>query len=198
MNETISFTVFGHAETAGSKRAFIVQQTICRECRYKVTDAEKLLANCPKCNARRPTPRAAVTDDNPQARSWKETIARSALLARMGEANLLTGALAVTMRFYRPRPQSHHGKSGLNGTGKASIAPTTRPDVLKLARCAEDALTGVVWSDDALIVEEHLFKFWDEPERLEIEIEQLTMTAKESEKAPKLFDAEPQKIASGF
>lgn len=51
-----------------------------------------------------------------------------------------------------------------------SIAPATRPDVLKLARCAEDSLTGIVWRDDAQIVEEHLFKYWGEPARVEIEI----------------------------
>jgi Holliday junction resolvase RusA-like endonuclease len=31
--------------------------------------------------------------------------------------------------------------------------PTTRPDALKLARAAEDALTGIIWTDDAVTVD---------------------------------------------
>lgn len=184
--EPITFTVFGHPQTAGSKRSFVLTDKKTGEPRRRPNGS--IIVN--------------TVDDNPNARSWKETIARAALAARLGEANLLTGALAVTMRFYRPRPQSHYGKSGLNAAGKASIAPTTRPDVLKWARCCEDALTGVVYADDAQIVEEHLYKFWDEPPRMEIEIVQLTETIEDA-KTLNLFDADlnqpdSQKVASGF
>jgi Holliday junction resolvase RusA-like endonuclease len=41
------------------------------------------------------------------------------------------------------------------------LYPISKPDVLKLARAAEDALTGIIWSDDALIVQEHLYKAYD-------------------------------------
>jgi Holliday junction resolvase RusA-like endonuclease len=51
--------------------------------------------------------------------------------------------------------------------------PTGRPDVLKLARACEDALTGVIWRDDAQIVVERLYKDWGEPARVLVEIEQL-------------------------
>jgi Holliday junction resolvase RusA-like endonuclease len=46
----------------------------------------------------------------------------------------------------------------------------TRPDVLKLARAAEDALTGIVWRDDSQIVHETLAKVYGEPERLEVAV----------------------------
>jgi Holliday junction resolvase RusA-like endonuclease len=42
--------------------------------------------------------------------------------------------------------------------------------VLKLARAVEDALTGVVWRDDAEIVAEGLAKLYGTPERVEISI----------------------------
>lgn len=169
--QRITFTVFGQPQTAGSKRSFVLMNKKTGE------------------PFRRPNGSIVVNtvDDNPEGRSWKESVARAALAARLGEADLLTGAIAVTMSFYRPRPKGHYGKSGLNATGRASIAPTTRPDVLKLARCLEDALTGVVWQDDAQIVEEHLFKFWDEPVRVEVEIEQLAMTAFDQEREPMLL-----------
>jgi Holliday junction resolvase RusA-like endonuclease len=142
----ITFTIYGTAQTAGSKRAFP----------FKKADGSLGVR---------------VSDDNPKGRSWKNAVACSAHEVHRGD--LLSGPLAVTMRFYRPRPAGHFGKHGLNKAGLEAIAPATRPDVLKLARCAEDALTGVLWRDDAQIVEEHLFKHWGEPARVEIEIQEL-------------------------
>jgi Holliday junction resolvase RusA-like endonuclease len=143
---TITFTVYGNAQTAGSKRAFP----------FKKHDGSLGVR---------------VADDNPKGQSWKNAVACSARQVHRGD--LLSGPLAVTMRFYRPRPQGHFGKHGLNKTGLEAIAPATRPDVLKLARCAEDSLTGIVWRDDAQIVEEHLYKQWGEPARVEVEIREL-------------------------
>lgn len=72
--------------------------------------------------------------------------------------------LVVVFTFVRARPKSHFG------TGKnerllkltAPMWPTSRPDALKLARAAEDALTGIVWADDAQIVDERLEKVWSD------------------------------------
>ena len=44
------------------------------------------------------------------------------------------------------------------------------PDLDKLARCAVDALTGIVLKDDALISELALAKRYGDPERLEVEV----------------------------
>jgi hypothetical protein len=46
-----------------------------------------------------------------------------------------------------------------------------RPDVLKLARAIEDAITGVIWVDDSQIIDEHLYKRWGDPARVEVTIE---------------------------
>jgi Holliday junction resolvase RusA-like endonuclease len=48
--------------------------------------------------------------------------------------------------------------------------------VLKLARAVEDALTGVLWRDDAQIAIEQLSKHYaerDEPERVRVRVEAL-------------------------
>lgn len=45
----------------------------------------------------------------------------------------------------------------------APIAPIVRPDLLKLARAVEDALSGVLWKDDSQVVVEVLRKRYDEP-----------------------------------
>jgi Holliday junction resolvase RusA-like endonuclease len=41
--------------------------------------------------------------------------------------------------------------------------PAKPPDVLKLARAVEDALTGALWTDDALVVSEYLLKRYAPP-----------------------------------
>ncbi len=47
------------------------------------------------------------------------------------------------------------------------------PDVDKLARCALDALSGVVIKDDAQVVELYARKRYGEPERLEVAVHEL-------------------------
>ena len=70
--------------------------------------------------------------------------------AEMREKAVLsfTGPLRVRFDFIMPRR-----KSDLNSKGEVKTsAPfyhTTKPDALKLARSTEDALTGIVWADDA-------------------------------------------------
>jgi Holliday junction resolvase RusA-like endonuclease len=64
----------------------------------------------------------------------------------------------LVLTFYTPRPAGHYGKRGLRPG--APTRPTTRPDVLKLARAVEDACTGIVWRDDSQIVDEVLSKWF--------------------------------------
>jgi len=52
------------------------------------------------------------------------------------------GALCVTIAFRLPRPKSKP---------KKFVLPTSKPDASKLARAAEDELTGIVWRDDAQV-----------------------------------------------
>ena len=69
--------------------------------------------------------------------------------------------LTVKMTFYRKRPKDHFNSAGdLKPTSPKF--PTGRPDVLKLARAVEDALTGVIYEDDSSIVSEFLEKAWDD------------------------------------
>lgn len=101
---------------------------------------------------------------------WAGLIAAAAQQQYRGA--LLTGPLAVEFRFVRARPQGHFGTGRNAGTLKPNAPryPIVRPDALKLARVAEDALTGVLYADDAQIVEERLLKVYGDPARLEVEI----------------------------
>jgi Holliday junction resolvase RusA-like endonuclease len=143
MSVGVRFVVYGDAKSAGSKRAF----------------------RNPKTGA------LIVTEMVKGAKPWQGAVAAAGAEAHRGP--LLDGPLRVAFTFYRPRPRSHYGAGRNAGAAKPSAPrfPSTRPDVLKLARGVEDALTGVVWTDDTRIVTEELRKRWGEPARVEIEVE---------------------------
>lgn len=91
--------------------------------------------------------------------TWRADV-RAAALEAWGRTDVLDEPLLVCMTFFSPRPRSHYG-SGRNAAllkGSAPAYPVVRPDVLKLARAVEDALTGVIWRDDSAIVSAHYGK----------------------------------------
>lgn len=144
----LSFTVYGVAQPAGSKRGFPVV---------------------------RPGGRMGIgiADANPKSAEWKKVVAGE--VRREYRGPLLEGPLHVTFTFYQVRPKGHFGAKGLKPSSPRY--PISRPDVLKLARGVEDALTSVIWNDDAQIVAERIYKAYcdpGQPARVEILIEQLS------------------------
>lgn len=136
-------TVYGNAEPAGSKRAFY-----------------------------RPSLGVRVVDANPKSREWKNLVAQEAGKIANGT---LQGPLDLEAVFYRPRPANHYG-TGRNAAvlkRSAPLYPTTRPDATKLLRGIEDALTGVLYRDDAQIVRQVISKEWGEPARVVIVIKEI-------------------------
>lgn len=136
----IAFTVLGLPQPGGSKRGFPI---------------------------RRPngTIGVAMSDANPKAASWKRAVAEVARQAYTGP--LLDGPLSVSMIFYVPRPKGHYGTGRNAGEVRSSAPeyPTVKPDVLKLCRSTEDALTGILWRDDAQTVDLRCRKRYGEPAR---------------------------------
>lgn len=147
---SIHFTVYGKAEPAGSKRGFA----------YKRKGGGTGVA---------------ISDANPKSRGWKNAVAAAAFEA-FGKRELLRGPLAVSFVFFQTRPRSHYRTGHNHQVLKASAPkyPTGRPDVLKLSRAVEDALTGIVWHDDSQIVNEKLFKRYADQACVEIYVEKLT------------------------
>jgi Holliday junction resolvase RusA-like endonuclease len=138
----VVFTVAGKPEPAGSKRPFT----------WRARDGRS---------------GTSIVDANPKSRGWKTQVSEAAAAAFSGE--LLDGPLSVEFTFEVPRPQGHFGKKGLLASAPAH--PTMRPDVLKLARAVEDAITGTIWRDDSQIVREVLVKKYGEQSRLTVRIE---------------------------
>jgi Holliday junction resolvase RusA-like endonuclease len=108
------------------------------------------------------TGRAILVDDaGERNKNWRTSVAQVGSAAMSG-LPLFHGPLNVQMEMVMPRPKGHLTSKG-EVRGSAPVAPTTKPDVLKLARSTEDALTGVVWSDDAQTVNLTLIKRYARP-----------------------------------
>jgi len=84
---------------------------------------------------------------------------RAAAIEAMGDRPLFSGPVALWVCFHMPRPKSH-----FNGKGEikksAPLHCPKRPDTTKLVRALEDALKGVVWHDDAQVVQISAGKFY--------------------------------------
>jgi Holliday junction resolvase RusA-like endonuclease len=88
-------------------------------------------------------------------RSWDVNVRDQARLA-VGDARtppFVDTALAVVLVFRVKRPAGHWGKGKRAGqlVPSAPQHPRSKPDLDKLARATLDALTGIVFDDDARI-----------------------------------------------
>ena len=146
MDEPVRIVVYGEAKTQGS----------------------------PMVRVNPKTGRAYVAEDTRDGRgfrSWRQELSH-AMLA-VAPKTPWDCPVKVVMTIYVPRPKNHYGQ-GRNAAVLKESAPTIPPtgkDLDKLARCAGDAGTGILWRDDARIAMWELRRGYadDGPERVEIE-----------------------------
>jgi Holliday junction resolvase RusA-like endonuclease len=96
-----------------------------------------------------------MVESSKKVKPWRQDVKYAALEAVGEEWTILDGPLSVAMTFAFDRPKGHY-RTGRNAhllRGAAPIRPSGMPDLSKLVRSTEDALTGVVWADDARVVE---------------------------------------------
>lgn len=77
----------------------------------------------------------------------------------------LKGPLEIWVTFWIERPKYHYrtGKYSHLLRDDAPAFHTVVPDTTKLLRAFEDALTGILWVDDAQIHAQHVGKEWCRP-----------------------------------
>lgn len=98
-----------------------------------------------------------VTSSNPKLRGWRHLVSDAAgrALAEAGGHFMEKGtAVRVVAEVYLPRPKA---------LGKREAHHTKSPDVDKIARGLSDALSGVVFADDAQVVQFKVSKFYTAP-----------------------------------
>jgi Holliday junction resolvase RusA-like endonuclease len=138
MNQSLKFFVPGIPAPGGSKKAFI------RNGRVNMVDAGK------------------------NNKPWRASVAlfASQAIQKLEVFTLMDGPLSLELMFAMPRTGSHYGTGRNKGVLKAN-APEhhiVTPDATKLTRALEDALTGIVWTDDARIARQFITKVYaDKP-----------------------------------
>lgn len=142
---TIRFFVPGIPKTAGSKRAIPIFA--------RPGDKSSWRGN-------------VVIDDNKKGKDWRGDV--QAVARRVYQGDPLLGPLKLELTFVMPRPGYHFRTKGLKPN--APFWPEVKPDVLKLARAVEDALTGILWRDDAQICQEPLQKHYGEQPGVLVEL----------------------------
>lgn len=144
---TCTLTVLGKAEPKGSLRGFVL----------------------------RGSRRVVLTDGNPRVRPWMALI-RDAAAQWRADQGLADHAIAwptepilLDVTVWLPKPKS--------APTRRAIQATKKPDVSKIVRAVEDALTGVLYRDDAQITVEIARKDYaarDEQPRTVITVEALS------------------------
>ena len=135
MDEVVSFVALGIPSPGGSKSAFRNPRTG----RIVVVDA-----------------------GGKKTKVWRSIVAHSAREAMAGR-ELIAPPIALYIEFRMPRPKAHYTASGDLKQG-APWVPIVRPDATKLLRSTEDAMTGIVWLDDAHICEQVVHRVYSHDE----------------------------------
>jgi Holliday junction resolvase RusA-like endonuclease len=118
----------------------------------------------------------AIVDDNPKAKNWQSVVRNAAWDAMLEQhpgtevggrrEHVFDGPIGLSVTFTLRRPRGHFGVRGV--LPSAPAYPIVRPDCTKLLRGVEDALTGVVWRDDAQVIEQAVTKTYGTPEGVQV------------------------------
>lgn len=128
MNERC-FTIQGEPATAGSKKAFPFRRKD-GSLGSRVVDAS-----------------------GKKGVKWRRAV-QEAYRNAFPDLDLMSCPVRLEIAFYFARPKCHYG-TGRNADRMKGSAPcyhTKTPDLTKLTRALEDALTGLAWKDDSQVV----------------------------------------------
>lgn len=114
--------------------------------------------------------------DPPKVAVFKRQIAMMAIAKYDGKP--LEGQLSLKVTFYRNIQKSISKKERVKRLS-GEHRPTVKPDTSNYLKSFEDALNGILWKDDALIVHEEVDKKYSDHPRIEMEVEKFCSTHKQ-------------------
>lgn len=97
--------------------------------------------------------RVLMSPASKNTKPWMQAVAGT--VRSLYDGAPLTGPLRLHMQFRMLRPKGHYGSGKNAGVVKERYVPalpTVKPDLTKLVRATEDALTGILWIDDTQVV----------------------------------------------
>ena len=144
----ISFTVMGRPQQRGSKNPRNIWDGA-----GNLVMRKDEVGNPIRGKNGRPIPLIVVPDDNPKSIAWMKLVGEAAA-KEMGDQKPIRGPVTLTLHCFFARPKSHFGtgRNALILKDKAPEFHVQYPDASKLLRAVEDAMTGIVYSDDRQIV----------------------------------------------
>lgn len=110
------------------------------------------------------------TYDPKKSSDYKKRV--KAIVLKQYQKKPINSPIKMTVRFYRSI-QKNTLKRDLEGKLNGTILPAKRPDIDNCFKAVTDAMNGYVYTDDNLICEVHMFKFYSSEPRTEIEIEEI-------------------------
>lgn len=82
----------------------------------------------------------------------------------------LEGEIYLKVAFYR-KIQKSVSKKEHDRRVSGAHRPIVKPDLSNYLKSFEDALNGIIWADDAMIVHEEIDKYYSDEPRIEVEVE---------------------------
>lgn len=160
VDRTLRFTVLGRGQQRGSK----IPQAIYRNGKPVTKNGRVVVV--------------ARDSNDSKSLTYMQEVRTVAILAMDQQSfKMLTNPIELSLIFWFKRPQSHYG-SGANANVVKSSSPkhhAQSPDLAKLVRCLEDALTGIAWQDDKQVFRYKLIerRWTTEHERVDVEIREV-------------------------
>lgn len=114
--------------------------------------------------------RRIIMYDPEKVKKFKKELSQLAKIHYRDEP--LDGALEIEIYFYRQVQKSLSKKEcarRLSGEHR----PTVKPDLDNYIKSALDGLNGILWTDDARIVNLHAHKYYSDRPRIEITVREL-------------------------
>jgi Holliday junction resolvase RusA-like endonuclease len=142
----IRFAVAGEPVPQGSKVGQIVGR------RIKIHGAVAVLQ--PKVLLTEQADMSTKTKGRDRLKKWRGRIETAAARAMQDLAlgSPFTFDVVLSAEFVLPRPPSHYKPNGdLTASAKRERAHPGKPDLSKLVRAVEDAMSGIVYGDDAQV-----------------------------------------------
>lgn len=160
MTEAIEIFVPGKPRTAGSKSGYLDKITG----KIKITPAGKY------------------------QKPWMDSVKWAAIQAGYTGKMILDTPIHLKLQFLFIRPKTHYKKNG-ELTKSARRYCTARPDLTKLTRAVEDALTGLIWRDDSQVIRQTTGKDYGTPEGVYIRIEEIEEQIQTADTPMELFES---------
>ena len=109
--------------------------------------------------------------DPPKTAKFKRELKQLARLEMQGK-DKFDSAISVTIKFFRKVQKSVSKKEHARRT-KGRVRPIVKPNLDNYVKSTLDALNGVIWTDDATIVELNTSKWYADDPRIEIEVKEI-------------------------